>query len=161
MIVLTILVVLCICSSTAENKTFTDGIMSFNYPNFFNSHPNELNNSKMQGIGYYTSNDLLNKQYINVAKNKTNFTLIEARNSSVSKIQNTSTAEILSVTTETNPNNVVIEKIIFIDETYGEKTRHNLMYFKINDTIYGIAVYGPYSNKQVTNTANIVFQSIK
>jgi hypothetical protein len=67
----------------------------------------------------------------------------------------------LSITTETNSNGIVIDKVIFLDEKYGDQTINNLMYFKINDTVYGLGVYGPYSNKQVTNTANIVFQSIK
>lgn len=162
MIVLTFLAVLCICSSMAENKTFYDGAMSFNYPGYFNTHSIELNSSQMQAVTYFTSDNLFNKQYIDLSKNKTTITSDELKDSGVSSIKNLSTAKILSITTETNSNGIVIDKVIFLDEKYGDQTIHNLMYFKINDTVYGLGVYGPYSNRdRITDTSNAIFQSLK
>jgi hypothetical protein len=153
----------CINSFTTETKTLSEGIMSFSYPGFFNAHSDEINNSKMQKVAYFVSGDLFNEQYIIVVKNKTEISPTELRDETISKNENSSTSEVLSTSTETNPNGVVVETIrmTILYTGNNEKTRHNLMYFKLNDTVYGIAVYGPYSNRgQITNTSNIIFQSI-
>jgi hypothetical protein len=154
----------CTSYSTNETKTFSDGVMSFDYPGFFNTETQEINNSKIQRVAYFVSGDLFNKQYINVFKNKTDISHVELRDETVSKNKNSSTSEVLSTSTETNPNGVVVETIrmTIVYKENNEKTRHNLMYFKIKDTVYGIGVYGPYSNREkITSTANIIFQSIK
>jgi len=139
--------------------------MSFSYPEFFNTHSEEINNSKMQKVAYFISDNLIfNKQCIMVVKNKTDISPVELRDETVSKNKNSSTSEVLSTSTETNPNGVVVETIrmTIVYKENNEKTRHNLMYFKIKDTVYGIGVYGPYSNREkITSTANIIFQSIK
>ncbi|MBI4813377.1 MAG: hypothetical protein HY802_03340, partial [Methanobacterium sp.] len=136
-LVLTILASGCI-SSYAGTKTNSDGVMSFDYPGFFNKHPNEINNSKMQEVAYLVSSDTYNPQYIIVTKNKTDISSSGLRDETVSKNNNSSTSEVLSTATVTNHNNVVVETIrmtIVLKEN-GEKTSHNLMYFKINNTVY-------------------------
>ena len=107
--------------------------MSFDYPGFFNTETQEINNSKIQRVAYFVSGDLFNKQYINVFKNKTDISPVELRDETVSKNKNSSTSEVLSTSTETNPNGVVVETIrmTIVYKENNEKTRHNLMYFKI------------------------------
>ncbi len=154
----------CISSFNTGTRTFSDGVMSFDYPGIFNTETQEINNSKIQRVAYFVSGDLFNKQYINVFKNKTDISPVELRDETVSKNRNLSTSEVLSSTTETNPNGIVVETIrmTIVYNENGEKTSHNVFYFKINDTVYGIGVYGPYSNREkITSTANIIFQSIK
>jgi hypothetical protein len=57
------------------------------------------------------------------------------------------------------------EKTSYTDEfMLGTKTRYNDMYFKINDNMYRITVYGPDVGAHalnIENTTNIIFQSIK
>ena len=157
----------CTSYSTNETKTFSDGVMSFNYPaDFDNATTSDMNSTKMQEVSFFKKDSLIdslfNKQYISVATNKTEVLGTEARDGTVSKVKNASTGQLLSSTTEINPNGVVVEKISFVEEEFGKKAWHCMMYFKIKDTVYGIAVYGPYSNREkITSTANIIFQSIK
>jgi|GEM_PF-721565 hypothetical protein len=157
----------CICFSTNEIKTFNDGVMSFNYPaDFDNATTSDINSTKMQEVSFFKKDSLFgslfNKQYIYVARNKTGVSSAEARDGTVSKVKNVSTGQLLFSTTETNPNGVVVEKISFVEEEFGKKAWHCMMYFKIKDTVYGIAVFGPYSNREkIISTANIIFQSIK
>lgn len=163
-LVLIVLASGCISSFTKETKTFSDGVMSFEYPGFLSTQPDEINSSKMQKVAYFESSDIFNKQYIIVTKNKTNISPTELKNETISINNNPSTSKVLSTTTATNPNGVVVETLMMtiVLKENGEKTRHDLMYFKINATVYIIAVYGPYSNaQQITNTANIIVQSIK
>lgn len=153
----------CISSSTNETKTFSDGVMSFNYPGYFNSTETaETNSSSFQIIASLESRNMLNIQFIDVIKNKTDVTVTEARDKSISKVKNDSSSiEILSVTTETNPNNIVVERYSYVNKGIISET-YNIMYFKINDDVYGIGVQGPDLFKEkIQNTANIIFQSIK
>lgn len=138
--------------------------MSFEYPGFLSTQPDEINSSKMEKVAYFESGDIFNKQCIIVSKNKTDITPAELRDETVSINNNSSTSKVLSTTTATNPNSVVVETLMMtiVLKENGEKTRLDLMYFKINTTVYIIAVYRPYSNaQQITTTANIIVQSIK
>lgn len=153
----------CIDSSTNDTRSFSDGVMSFNYPSYFNNtQPNNVNSSSFQIIASFESRDLLNLQFMHVIKNKTEVTATEARDKSISKVKNDSSSnEILSVTTETNPNGIVVERYSYVNNGLISET-YNVMYFKINNDIYGIGVQGPDLFKQkITNTTNIIFQSIK
>ena len=68
----------------------------------------------------------------------------------------------MSISTETNPNGVVVEKIAVFEEESGKKAWHQMMDFKINNTVYSIQVFGSASNeKQLLKTADIIFNSIK
>lgn len=134
----------CIGSSTNETKSFSDGVMSFNYPSYLNStQPHDTNSSAFQIIASFESGDILNLQFVHVIKNKTEVTATEARDKSISKVKNdSSSSEILSVTTETNPNGIVVERYAYINKGLIPET-YNVMYFKINNDIYGIGVQGP------------------
>ena len=67
----------------------------------------------------------------------------------------------LSVTTETNPNGIVVERYTYVNKEFPSET-YNIMFFKIGKDVYGIGVEGPELFKQqITDTANIIFQSLK
>ena len=153
----------CTSSSTNETKTFSDGVMSFNYPaDFYNDtkEGNETNSDLMQIISKLKNNYEFR---IWVITNKTRISPTEARNIVVSKLENDNSYKILSTTTETNPNGVIVEKIIYTEDyIFGFKKRFDNMYFKINDVVYGISVYGLDSDEEeMRNIDNIIFQSIK
>lgn len=153
----------CIGSSTNETKTFSNGVMSFNYPSYLNNtQPHDTNSSSFQIIASFESRNILNLQFVHVIKNKTEVTATKARDNSISKVKNDSSSnEILSVTTETNPNGIVVERYTYINKGLIPET-YNVMYFKINNDVYGIGVQGPDLFKEkIINTTNIIFQSIK
>lgn len=155
-------------NSTNETKTFSDGVMSFNYPaDFDNATYSVYNNStsSMQLIGKLENTAPLRVQDIFVAKNISAISPTEARDRVVSAVKNTSKAEVVSITSEINPNGVVVEKIIHTEEVkLGIRARYSEMFFKINDSVYRIMIYGDDTEdkqKVIDNTTNIIFQSIK
>jgi len=157
-----VLLFVCMSSFTAGTKTFSDGVISLDYPGFFAPHSYEMNKSQMQEVGFFTSIDPVNEQYILITKNKTEISPSELRDETVSKNQNSSISRVLSTATVTNPNGIITETIKMTSNVNGTTSRHNLMYFKVKDTVYGIAVYGPYSNRdRITDTSNTIFQSLK
>lgn len=154
--------------STNETKTFSDGVMSFNYPaDFDNVTYSVYNNSSssMQLIGKLENTVPLRVQDIFVAKNISAISPTEARDRVVSAVKNTSKAEVVSITSEINQNGVVVEKIIHTEEVnLGIRARYSEMFFKINDSVYRIMIYGDDTeDKQnaINNTTNIILQSIK
>jgi hypothetical protein len=166
--ILIVLVSGCISSSTNQTKTFSDGVMSFNYPGDFGNGTfpgNDTNSSSpMQVIGKLENTVPLNVHDIMVYENISGISPTEARDGIVSVVKNMSAGEVLSITTETNPNGVTVEKITYTDEfILGVKTVYSDMFFKINDSVYRITVYGPDTkNKQkINDTTNTIFQSIK
>ena len=86
--------------------------MSFEYPGFLSTQPDEINSSKMEKVAYFESGDIFNKQCIIVSKNKTDITPAELRDETVSINNNSSTSKVLSTTTATNPNSVVVETLM-------------------------------------------------
>jgi len=157
-----VLLFVCMSSFTEGTKTFSDGVISFDYPGFFAPHSFEMNKSQMQKVSFFASIDPFNEQSILVTKNKIEISPIELRDETVSKNQNSSTSQVLSTATVTNSNGIIVETIRMTISVNGTTSRHNLMYFKVNDTVYGIAVYGPYSNRdRITDTSNAIFQSLE
>lgn len=152
--------------STNETKTFTDGVMSFNYPADFDnfSFVDNDSNSSLRLIGKLKNTEPLKGQVIWVAKNISATSSSEARDKLVSQVQNRSNEKLISITTETNPNGVVVERVIHADDQLdpGTRIRYNEMFFQINDSVYRILISG-YEDKQkvIDNTSNIIFQSIK
>ena len=160
MIVLIILTSGCTSSSTNETKTYSNGAMSFNYPSYLSSYGNYQNGSNFKTIANFETDNELNMR-LTVLKNKTEITLTKARDNSISNVKNYPENEILSVTTETNPNGIIVERFTYVDRNIP-RFIFNVMYFKIGNDIYGIGVDGPELFKQqITDTTNIVFQSIK
>lgn len=154
------------CTSSSMTKKFNDGAMSFSYPNDFqeiSSHENKSSNTRWQYIIKLVNNNPLNIQVILVDKNTSNTSPSESRDYGVLKVKNLSTSEILSISTEINPNGVVVEKSTYKQKgLFGSLAIYNDMFFKIDDVVYAVSIYGPDSNKQqINNTANIVFKSIK
>lgn len=161
-VIFIVLLILCIGSFTNSTKTFSDGVISFDYPGFFVPHSFEMNKSQMQEVSFFASIDPFNEQYILVTKNKTEISPTELRDETVFKNQNSSTSQVLSTATVTNHNGIITETIRMTISVNGTTSRQNLMYFKVNDTVYGIAAYGPYSNRdRITDTSNALFQSLK
>ena len=167
-IILIVMVSGCTSSSSTETKTFSDGVMSFNYPADFDNETtsgNDTNSSSPVQVISKLKKPAPNIHYISVEKNISAISLTEAKDGIDSVVKNSSTYKFLSSTTETNPNGVVIEKTSYTDEfLLGTKIRYNDMYFKINDNLYRITVYGPDIGthaQSIENTTNIIFQSIK
>lgn len=157
----------CTNPPTNQTKTYSDGIMSFNYPSDFNNvsySGNNTGNSSMHVISKLENTIPFRVHDIMVLKNISAISPAEARDGIVSVVKNMSTSQVLSITTETNPNGVIIEKTAYTDEfIFGFKTVYSDMFFKINDTVYRITVYGlnTKNEQKITNTTNVIFQSIK
>jgi hypothetical protein len=165
--VLIILISGCISSSTNETKTFSDGAMSFNYPADFDNGTYFADDTSltMQEIGKLENTAPLRSHSIMIYRNISAISSTEVRDKAVSAVKNTSTGQVLSVTTETNPNGIVIEETTYTDEfVFGTKVRFCEMYFKINDSVYRISVYGPETRidlQNIQSTTAIIFKSIK
>ncbi|MBI4813310.1 MAG: hypothetical protein HY802_02960 [Methanobacterium sp.] len=145
-LILIILASGCISSPTADTKTFSDGFMSFNYPVDFDNASYSVDNnssSSMQLIGKLENTAPLRGRDIFVAKNISAISPTEARDRVVSVVKNTSKGEVVSITSEINPNGVVVEKVIHTEEIkLGIRARYSEMFFKIKDSVYRIMIYG-------------------
>jgi hypothetical protein len=167
-LVLIILASGCISSPTTDTKTFSDGAMSFNYPSDFDNGTYSADDtdlsSPMKKISQLNKT-VPNIHYIFVEKNISRISPIEARDGLISVVKNSSAYQLVSNTTETNQNGVVIEKTSYTTEyILGSKIRYNDLYFKINDNVYRITVYGSDIGthaQSIESTTNIIFQSIK
>lgn len=156
-----LIVLLSGCTSSSTTKTFSDGVMSFNYPgNFINvTYSGEIKSgSPMHVIGKLESNNGI----IVIGKNISVTSPTEIRDRGISKVKSMSN-EVLSISTEINSNGVIVERSTYTQKNSnsGILLRYNDMFFKINDDVYAISVYGPDSDQQIINTTNIIFQSIK
>ena len=168
-IVLIVLASGCISSSTDGTKTFSDGDMSFNYPADFDNgtySADDINSSlTMQEIGKLENTAPFRTHSIMIYRNISAISPAEARDKAVLAVKNMSTGDVLSVNTETNPNGIIIEGITYKNEPIvGIKVRFCEMFFKVNDSVYRISVYGPETNiglQNIKSTAAIIFQTIK
>lgn len=159
----------CISSSTNETKTFVDGAMIFNYPTDFDnvslSDNNSNSSSSMHAIGKFENSVPMKVQTINVYKNINPTSPSEMRDKLISNLKNMSSGEILSITNETNPNGIAVEKATYkYDLNVGVKAFYSDLFFKISDNVYIISVSGAdttISTQNVRNTSDIIFQSIK
>ncbi|WP_321421031.1 hypothetical protein [uncultured Methanobacterium sp.] len=159
----------CTSSSSTETKTFSEGVMIFNYPADFDNgtySADDTNSSiTMQEIGKLENTAPLRTHSIMIYRNISAISPAEARDKAVSAVNNMSTGEVLSVNTETNPNGIVIEETTYKNEPiFGIKVRFCEMFFKVNDSVYRISVYGPETNiglQNIKSTTAIIFQSIK
>lgn len=160
-LVLTVLISGCTSSSTL--KTFSDGVMSFNYPGDFRNYTNEINFSSSATQRICKLNRYVFVIY--VLKNRNWTSPPEVISKIASGVKDKSDAEALFITTETNPNGVAVERITYIqDSKLGPilKIVYHDMYFQVDGIVYAISVNGPELFKQqVTDIANFIFQSIK
>lgn len=170
------------CISSSGTKTFSDGNMSFNYPDSFrNITPHNSNNkinlpggdiTTLQGLIILGNSNFTDSEIIIifVGKNVIKTSAPQMRDEYLFKAKNLgpdkNNVNISSITTETNPNNVVVEKFKYtIVEPYNGTLRYDRfseMFFEVHNVVYGILLYGPESKQQeITDITNIIFKSIK
>ncbi len=162
-IILTVLASGCISESTNGTKTFNDGNMSFNYPASFNyTQPENENGTTLDEIANFENPQLFNLQLIEVVKDtNTDLSSAEARNKSISIAKRYNKTDIISISNDTNSNGILIEKYTCLSKDIIT-SRFNVMFFKINNDIYGIRVGGlNFNEKELDKTTDIIFQSIK
>ncbi|BDZ68600.1 hypothetical protein [Methanobacterium ferruginis] len=149
-----------------EIITFSDGVMSFDYPDSFSSAEYTKHNINASGdilneIAYFKGKNTLHKHNFIVFKNVTATSATELINNYRTNVESNSSDEIAYNSIETNPNGVVVEKIIGKQDDTLATMSFNMV-FKVKDTVYLISVYGFESDEQEINeTANTIFQSIK
>jgi len=86
---------------------------------------------------------------IYVCKNKTETSLAETKEGTISSVKNSLTGKIVSITTETNSNGVVVEKISYTERGFLiTKGRYDPMYFQSNGDVYAINGLGFDLDKQ-------------
>jgi hypothetical protein len=162
------IMILVVVASGYDNSTpltFSDGVINFNYPNDFenSNSPMDITSeiTNLKAIAYMADS---NNIAITLGKNPQATSAAEARDTTIVRVNKISTGKVLSKTTETNPNGVVVEKSIsnLQDPTTNKVIRHVNMFFKSNGVVYGITVYGNDSkNQQITETADTIFNSLK
>ena len=157
----------CTSSGSSYNSTFSDGSISFNYPSDFNNAtaPGDIiSGSKTWiNVGYLANNDGVG---IKIQKNSKTNDPSGTREVSDNAIKNgdINTGEVLSHTTETNPNGIVVYKSIntLKNPDTGDVVKYIDYYFKDNKGfVYAISVNDLESNyESVSDTANIIFNSL-
>ncbi|BDZ70055.1 hypothetical protein [Methanobacterium petrolearium] len=151
-----------------STKTFSDAYISFNYPTDFENadySSNDTNSSfPLELIAYFENTAPLKVQNMMVFKNISTTSTSEMKDRTILRVKNDSTCKLLSPTNETNPNGVFVEKLTYSYEYTAGRLVSSEMYFKINNGIYVIAVYGPdttIGNQVINETTQTIFQSIK
>ena len=155
----------CISSGSSTNSTFSDGSISFDYPSdFTNATPGSLisGDKSWVDVKYLANSD---GTAIYVQKNLKINDPSNARQITDSKNKgDVSTGEILSHTTDTNPNGITVYKSIntLKNPDDGEVLKYIDLYFKDNKgVVYAISIYDTESNYQtVSDTADVIFNSL-
>jgi hypothetical protein len=149
-------------STTSTQKTFSDGVIRFNYTDDFqNSSVPVFSGSGWQHIIFLNNS---NNIHISVKNSPTATSAATARNSDVLSVKAMSTGEVLSTTTETNPNGLIVEKDVVkltLPNT-NSVLRYYDMFFSVNNVVYEIDVYGDDSKyQQIKKAADLVFNTLK
>lgn len=161
-IILTVFISGCAVSNTSDK--FYDGVMSFSYPDDFRniSYSNQTSpNSTIKIIGKMGNSYTL---AIMVGRNISATSPEALINKSVSRSKKIPNSEMSPVYAKKNPNGILIKQIIYKhpDSTFKITLMYNDLYFKVNNSVYAISVYGPdIFNKEINNTTNIIFQTLK
>jgi hypothetical protein len=150
--------------TTSTFQTFSDGIISFNYPIGFEIRT-KPENITAEGAGWHDLAYLANKDYadIDIRKNSEENSAAVVRDGTEKAVKDAS-GQILSTTTETNPNGVVVEKSISqqTDPYTNTLVRYYDMFFSANNTVYYISVYGDIpENQQIKDTTDLIFNTLK
>ena len=145
-------------------QTFSDGSISFNYPIGFEIRT-ERANITSEGTGWQNLAYLANKDYIgiDVKKNPEESSAVIVRDGTEKAVREAS-GQILSTTTETNPNGLVVEKSISqqMDPYTNLVVRYYDMFLSVNGAVYHISVYGDVpKNQQIKKTADMIFNTLK
>ncbi len=156
--------------AAGSQKTFSDGSIKFNYSEDFEnatSPGNIISGDKSWiTVGFLGNN--ATGTAIDIAKNKETKDPNGARQvtdaATTTSNGGVSTGEILSHTTETNPNGITIFKSIHTlkDPDTGETVKYIDFYFKDKKgVVYSISVYNAESEYQdVSDTADMIFKSL-
>lgn len=153
----------CTSPNTESQKSFSDGSITFNYPGSFQNSTSPETIMSEGWIHIITLND--EGTIIYVQKNENATDPEEIRQATEDSITTSGfTGEVLSRTTETNPNGIEIFKGIYtiIDPNNNEKLEYIYFYFKDKKgALYIIIVYDYESNYQkVSNVADVIFNSL-
>jgi hypothetical protein len=160
------------CASTTPNpfnntipavQTFSDGVISFNYPTGFEVRT-ERANITTEGTGWQDLTFLANDNIgIDVKKNPEASSAVIVREGTEQAVLEAS-GTILSSSSEINPNGVVVEKSTSqqTDPYSNILVRYYDLFFSVNGLVYHISVYGEVAkNPQIQNTADMIFNSLK
>ncbi len=145
---------------TSQNRTFSDGSVSFYYP------ADMINYTSNIGLvnGWVNVVSLINNNTkIDFSKNPNSTNPRRARDA-VSAAVKQNSGRVLSSTDETNPNGVAVFRITtdLYDPNAKTMVRDYQMIFKGNGILYGFDIYGiNITDSQIHETSDRVFNSIK
>jgi hypothetical protein len=145
-------------------QTFSDGVVSFNYPTGFEVR-SERANITSEGGGWQDLTFLANTDYIgiDVKKNQEAISALIVREGTEQAVLEAS-GTILSNSSEINPNGVVVEKSTSQqkDPYTNLVLRYYDLFFSVNGVVYHISVYGEVAQDQgIQYTADMIFNSLK
>jgi len=145
-------------------QTFSDGVISFNYPTGFEVRT-ERANITTEGAGWQDLTFLANNDNvgIDVKKNPEASSAVIVREGTEQAVLEAS-GTILSSSSEINPNGVVIEKSTSqqTDPYSNLVIRYYDLFFSVNGLVYHISIYGEVAkDSQIQYTANMIFNSLK
>lgn len=155
------------CTSTSSsNKTYSDGVISFSYPSDFENStiPGDITSgsSNWETLSYMVNGADIS---MSVDKNPQAESPTSSRDDTESGVLEVSSGKISSTTTETNPNDVVVERSTnsLEDPDTGDVLVYYDMFFRAsNGDVYSVSVWGVESkNQDISNIADIVFNSIE
>jgi len=168
--ILVLVVFLSGCTSTTPSnyttpvvQTFSDGVISFNYPTGFEVRTQRANITS-EGVGWQDLSYLASKEGvgIDVRKNPTASSAVIVREGTEQGVLEAS-GVILSTSSEINPTGVVVEKSSSqqTDPYTNLVMRYYDLFFSVNGVVYHISVYGEVSlDQQIQNTADMIFNSL-
>lgn len=153
-------------TTTVSGQTYDDGVISFNYPDGFKN--STMPDFITSGDPSWTHLDYMansNGISIRVDRNTQDVSPTASRDATENGVEEVSTGKVLSTTTETNPNDVVVARSTnsLEDPSTGGTLQYYDMFFKAsNGDVYYISVWGDQSKKQeIKNTAQTIFKTIK
>ena len=126
-------------------STFTDGIITFEYPDVFEERPEPKEiisgSSSQVTVGFLSFNGVIE---IDIVKNIKSISPTKARDSTENEVRTLSTGQILSRTTVNNPYGVIAEKSIhsIMEPRTKAIITYNSIFFRANGMVYAITVFG-------------------
>lgn len=153
-------------TTTVSGQTYSNGDISFKYPDSFedSTMPDSITSgdSSWKHLDYMSNSDGIS---IRVDRNTGDASPTASRDATESDVESLSTGKIISTSTETNPNNIVVARSTnsLEDPSTGDTLLYYDMFFKAsNGDAYYISVWGVQSLKQdIKNTAQTIFKTLK
>lgn len=148
----------------ATQHTYTDGVISFQYPSSFY----EINPPKniIGGANWYQSSNFKNNQSIYISIQEYDgylFPTPEQITDDDEKSETENGCNILSTIVKTNPNGIVISQHAYTltNPNNNIQLEYFNMVFLANKQLYCIQVYGTYGNNGISNVRDMIFNSLK